>query len=59
MKLILIKQTLQLLVSSKNEGNPDSKNRIDNYNLMNIVDKGEYLILIEMPNEENKGEHSI
>lgn len=47
MKLILMKQTLQLLIDSSSLGNEEAGSRIEYYNTMNIVEKEHYLVLTE------------
>lgn len=47
MKLILMKQTLQLIINLSSTGDVEAKERIDYYNTMNIVEKEHYLVLTE------------
>lgn len=47
MKLILMKQTLQLLVNLSFLGDEEASSRIEYYNTMNIVEKEHYLVLTE------------
>lgn len=47
MKLIIMKQTLQLLIDSSSLGDEEANSKIEYYKTMNIVEKEHYLVLIE------------